>query len=439
MMERNTIFALSSGPPPAGVAVIRLSGPKTRFGLETLIDSIPEPRRATLRSVRFRGTEIDRALIIYMPGPASFSGEDMAELHIHGGRAVIAALLDALGTLSGFRAAESGEFTRRAFLNGRLDLTEVEGMADLIAAETEAQRRQALRQADGTLRKAAESWRERLVRARALIEAELDFADEEDVPGAVSDRIWPDVSNLAEEISVALAGADPAERLRDGAEIVILGPPNAGKSTLLNALARREVAIVTPEPGTTRDLIEVRLDIGGYPVTLVDTAGLRDAAGAVEAEGVRRAEKRAASADFVLWLGEAGSPLPAPPVAAPILRVGTKTDALDSSPQRALRRADFDVLISARTGEGLDSLLARLGDFLRERFAPAESSLITRARHRSCLIACRDAAIAAGRPGPLELRAEELRRATDALGRLVGAVDVDDMLDVIFREFCIGK
>jgi tRNA modification GTPase len=388
----------------------------------------------------FGGQEIDRALVLYLPGPRSFSGEDMGEIHVHGGRAVIAAVLDALAALPGFRAAEPGEFTRRAFLNGRLDLTEAEGLADLIAAETEAQRRQALRQSGGELRRAAEAWRTRLVRARALIEAELDFADGEDIPGAVSDQVWPDVAALAEEIAAALAAASRAERLREGAEIVILGPPNAGKSTLLNALARRDVAIVTPEPGTTRDLLEVRLDLGGFPVTLVDTAGLREAAGAVEAEGIRRAEVRAASADLVLWLSEVGDSPPAPPPAPPaVIRVGTKIDRLDSLPQRDSLVAAFDLVISARTGKGIDTLLRRMEDFLRNHFTPAESSLVTRARHRACLSACREALLAAGLPGPLELRAEELRRATDALGRLVGAVDVEDMLDVIFREFCIGK
>jgi tRNA modification GTPase len=439
MTESHTIFALSSGPPPSGVAVIRLTGPQSRFGLETLIDSVPEPRKASLRSLRSRGQEIDRALVLYLPGPGSFSGEDMAEIHVHGGRAVIAGVLDALGALPGFRAAEPGEFTRRAFLNGRLDLTEAEGLADLIAAETEAQRRQALRQSGGQLRKAAEAWRTRLVRARALIEAELDFADEEDIPGAVSDRVWPEVSALASEIGAAFVAADRAERLREGAEIVILGPPNAGKSTLLNALARRDIAIVTPEPGTTRDLLEVRLDLGGFPVTLVDTAGLREAAGAVEAEGIRRAEARAASADLVLWLTEAGEPRPPPPSPRPVIRVGTKIDRLDSLPQRGSLAAAFDLVISARTGEGLDELLRRLEDFIRNHFTPAESSLVARARHRACLSACRDALLAALPVAPLELRAEELRRATDALGRLVGTVDVEEMLDVIFREFCIGK
>jgi tRNA modification GTPase len=437
--ERETIFALSSGPPPSGVAVIRISGAATRFGLETLIDSVPEPRRASLRSVRLAGEEIDRALILYMPGPASFSGEDMAELQVHGGRAVIAAILDALAALPGFRPAEPGEFTRRAFLNNRLDLTEAEGLADLVAAETEAQRRQAARQAGGALRQAAEDWRQRLVRARALIEAELDFADEEDIPGAVSDQVWPEVAAMTVEIDRVLEAGKRAERLREGAEIVVLGPPNAGKSTLVNALARRDVAIVTPEPGTTRDAIEVRLDLGGYPVTLVDTAGLREAGGPVEAEGIRRAEARAAGADLIVWLSEADGSLPPPSSAIPLLKVGSKADRIDSPAQRDPASLGFDLLVSAERGIGMEALVARLEAFVRDVFTPAESSLITRARHRACLAACREALQHAGRPGPLELRAEDLRQATDALGRLVGAVDVEDLLDVVFREFCIGK
>ncbi|HVZ15163.1 MAG TPA: tRNA uridine-5-carboxymethylaminomethyl(34) synthesis GTPase MnmE, partial [Bauldia sp.] len=256
MSSADTIYALSSGPPPSGVAIIRISGPRVRFGLETLIDSIPEPRRASLASVRAAGELIDRGLVLFFPGPGSFTGEDVAELHVHGGRAVVAAVLRALSVLPGFRPAEPGEFTRRAFQNDRLDLTQVEGLADLIAAETEAQRRQALRQADGGLSRLYEGWRDRLIRARALIEAELDFPDEEDVPGSVSAEAWEIAAGLEEEIVNHLADRR-GERLRDGVEVVILGAPNAGKSSLLNAIARRDVAIVTSEPGTTRDMIEV--------------------------------------------------------------------------------------------------------------------------------------------------------------------------------------
>ena len=439
-----TIFALSSGAPPAGVAVIRVSGPRAADALRRLIDSVPEPRRASLRILRGAdGAVLDRGLVLFFPGPDSFTGEDVAELQVHGGRAVVAAVLEALGRMPGLRAAEAGEFTRRAFVHGRLDLTEVEGVADLVAAETEAQRRQALRQAEGGLRRHLEAWRERLVRSRALVEAELDFADEEDVPGSVSDAAWAEIEAVAREIAAVLADDHRGERLRDGAEVVVLGPPNAGKSSLINALAGRDVAIVTPEPGTTRDLIEVRLDLGGFPVTLVDTAGLREAGGLVEAEGIRRATARAGAADLVLWLGDARLPAPAPGVGAdvPVVRVGTKVDLIDSEEERSWVSGGFDCLISTRTGEGLEGLVGRLAAFLGQSFDAGESMLVTRSRHRSgleaCLSALKDAL--AGTERGLELRADDVRRATDALGRITGAVGVEDLLDVIFREFCIGK
>ncbi len=414
----------------------------TRFGLEILLDSLPEPRRASLRSVRdAAGAVIDRGIVLLFPGPASFTGEDMAEIQVHGGRAVISALLSALAEVDGFRPAEAGEFTRRAFLNRRMDLTQVEGLADLIEAETEAQRRQALRQADGELARRTEGWREGLVRARALVEAELDFAEEEDVPASVADTAWGYVEALVGEISKHLDDGHRGERLREGAEIVLLGPPNAGKSSLINALARRDVAIVTAEPGTTRDLIEVRLDLGGYPVTLVDTAGLRNSEGVVEREGMRRATARAERADMVLWLGDVTEP-PAPlpgPASGPVLRIGTKIDLIDSEDERSRLAASFDLLLSVKTGAGVDALLKRLEAVVAEAFDPGETALITRSRHRAALLACREALVASLRDGPLELRAEELRRAGDALGRITGRVDVEDLLDVIFREFCIGK
>ncbi len=441
MSGGETIFALSSGPPPAGVAVVRISGPGARFGLETLVDSVPEPRKASLRFISGNGERLDRGLVLFFPAPASFTGEDVAELHLHGGRAVIMSVLAVLTRL-GFRPAEPGEFTRRAFVNQRMDLTQVEGLADLVAAETEAQRRQALRQADGSLRDLYEGWRARLVRARAMVEAELDFAEEEDVPPSAAAEAWRDLDALAVEIGAHLDDNARGERLRLGAEIVVAGPPNAGKSSLINALARRDVAIVAPEPGTTRDLIEVRLDLGGYPVSLVDTAGLREAEGAVEAEGIRRAEERAKAADLVLWLCEMSALPEAPPddLQTHVLRIGTKADLVDSAEERSRLAGAFDLTISTRSGQGMETLLAELEGLVRAVMAPAESPLITRSRYRHALAACRASIIAArSTAAGAEVVAEELRRATDALGRITGRVDVEDLLDVIFREFCIGK
>jgi tRNA modification GTPase len=439
MSAGDTIFALSSGPPPSGVAIIRLSGPRVRFALETLTDSIPEPRRASLRSLRtLNGERIDDGLVLFFPAPASFTGEDVAEFHVHGGRAVVAAVAVALAALPGFRPADAGEFTRRAFANGRLDLTQVEGLADLVQAETEAQRRQALRQADGALGTLYDGWREHLIRARALLEAELDFPDEDDVPGSVSVQAWDIVARLEQEMVNHLADRR-GERIRDGAEIVILGAPNAGKSSLLNAIARREVAIVTPEPGTTRDLIEVRIDLGGYPVTVVDTAGLREADGAVEREGIRRAEARAAGADMVLWLSDGTAVERMPPPLPDAIHVLTKADLIDSASQRSLPA--YDALVSASTGDGLQALLELLAARVAASLMPSEAALITRARHRAAVEAAA-AGLRRARLGstlPLELRAEELRSASDALARITGRIDVEDLLDVIFGDFCIGK
>ncbi|MBZ8133524.1 tRNA uridine-5-carboxymethylaminomethyl(34) synthesis GTPase MnmE, partial [Afifella sp. IM 167] len=301
----DTIFALSSGALPAGVAVVRFSGAGSRQALEALAGSLPEPRRASLRTLRDSdGEAIDQALIVWMPGPSSFTGEDCAEIHCHGSRAVIARLVESVAERDGLRGAEPGEFARRAFLNGRIDLTEAEGLGDLIGAETEAQRRQALAQAGGAMAGQLASWRERLVGLLGEAEAGLDFADEADVAEGLSATFWKDLQSLADEIGEVLAGATFAERVREGFRIVIAGPPNAGKSTLLNAFARRDVAIVSPEAGTTRDLVSVELSLGGYPVTLVDTAGLRETPSEAESLGVARARKAAEAADLVLRLSE---------------------------------------------------------------------------------------------------------------------------------------
>ncbi len=441
MTRDETIYALSSGGLPSGVAVVRLSGPEARFVLETLCGTVPEPRHASLRRLRdpSDGQVLDEALVLFFPSPASFTGEDVAELHLHGGRAVVAAVLKALEGFDGLTPAQAGDFTRRAFEAGRLDLTEIEGLGDLIHADTEAQRRQALRQMGGDLGRLYEQWREELVRSRAMIEAELDFADEEDVPGSVAETIWGDVIRIRDEMRAHLADNRRGERLRSGLHVILLGPPNAGKSSLMNALARRDVAIVTEEAGTTRDIIEVHLDLGGYPLTLIDTAGLREeGVGVVEREGIRRALERAGQADLILWLGTAGEARDALPEGlgdCPVWQVATKSDLGGASV------AADEVACSVRSPGGLDDLLARLGGFASDTIGVTEAPVLTRARHRDGLMRCLEGLDRSleGEDRPLELRAEDLRVASDGLARIVGKTDVEDLLDVIFRDFCIGK
>jgi len=410
-----------------------------------MVGRVPEPRRAAFGRVRdpASGEAVDSGLVLWFPGPRSETGEDMAEFQLHGGRAVIAAVLLALGGLDGFRLAEPGEFTRRAFANGRIDLTAVEGLGDLIYAETEAQRRQAFRQLDGSLGRQAEIWRTRLIEALALVEAQIDFSDEADVPEDLVGPALAAARKLRDEIARALADDRRGERLRDGLTVAIAGPPNAGKSSLLNRLARRDAAIVTPYPGTTRDIIEVHLDLGGYPVTLIDTAGIRAAEDPVEREGVRRAAARAAAADLVLWVTDASQPGEAryePPAglrAGPVWRLRNKVDLLDSDSQQP--SAPGLHLVSALTGSGLDQLLAALTAFVQETLGAAEPALVTRQRHREALGQTAQALDRAAEANGEDIIAEELRLAARALGRLTGRVDVEDILDVIFRDFCIGK
>ncbi len=442
----DTIFALSSGRPPAAIAVVRISGPRAGAALIALMGRIPSPRQAALARLRDASGEIiDEALALWFPGPNSETGEDIAELQLHGGRAVIAGVLAALSKIDGLRPAEAGEFTRRAFENGKLDLTAVEGLADLIGAETQAQRRQAFRQMKGLLGDKAETWRKRLIEACALVEARIDFSDEADVP---EDLVAPAINaaqQLRDEIAEALAGATRGERLRDGLTVAIAGPPNAGKSTLLNRIAKREAAIVSPIPGTTRDVIEVHLDLDGYPLTLLDTAGIRDSADAVEQEGVRRARDRAAAADLVLWVvdaAESGVP-PSPASDQALWLVLNKIDTMNSSNEVNLILANkvHSFKISAKTGEGVNSLIDALAAHAEKSFA-GEPALVSRERHRRFLTdtqAALDRAIAEGPAGREDIIAEELRLAARSLGRLTGRVDVEDLLDVIFREFCIGK
>ncbi|MEE1655787.1 tRNA uridine-5-carboxymethylaminomethyl(34) synthesis GTPase MnmE [Microvirga sp. CF3062] len=436
MRSDNTIFAIASGHGRAAVCLIRISGPESRTILERMTGGVPEPRRAVVRTLRDPQTAdpLDQALVLWMPGPGSFTGEDQAELHIHGGLATRAAVLQALSSIENCRPAEAGEFTRRAFLNGRMDLSQVEGLADIIDAETEAQRRQAMLQLGGRLGNAAEGWRENILQVLALLEASLDFSDEGDVPEDLEAEILRMIDGVQGEIGRALANRS-GERLREGLTVVLAGPPNAGKSTLLNALAQRDVAIVSPIAGTTRDVIEVHCDLGGLPVIIVDTAGLRESADLIEQEGVSRARARVQDADLVLWLVPPDGEESAPPAARRLLKVGTKADVGSIRP-------DCDLMIAAATGEGLPELIARLEVEAASLMGQGDA-VITRERHRKaldraqgCLIRARD--MLASR-GPLELAAEEVRLAARAIGEITGRVDVEDVLDRLFSSFCIGK
>jgi tRNA modification GTPase len=548
---RETIYALSSGQPPAAIAVVRISGPRAGDALKALAGRIPEERKAAL--VRVRGLDgeiIDQALALWFPGPQSETGEDVAELQLHGGRAVIAAVMAALSQIEGLRPAEAGEFTRRAFENGKLDLTSVEGLADLVMAETEGQRRQAFRQMTGALRERSENWRTQLVQALALVEARIDFSDEADVPQDLVTPALQIARSLESDIASVLADGNRGERLREGFVVAIAGPPNAGKSTLLNRIAKREAAIVSPYAGTTRDVIEVHLDLEGVPVTFLDTAGIRETDDPVEREGVRRARERAASADLVLWIVEAGETsrlgedgiwpdvaldagrssddvtwpdvarsasrssddvgnsarapgtgagmasrslegreidavtrssqargrLSEPSGRSPVWLIRNKIDLHPGVIQRNERmiqskgkseprvrvnetlknvvnkgltekneieftsnELEFD--ISAKTGDGFDVLLNALARHAENFLAGAESALVTRERHRRAqdALGALRRALAPDLSRREDILAEELRLAARALGRLTGRVDVDDVLDVVFRDFCIGK
>jgi len=435
MRADDTIFALSTAPGRAGVAVLRVSGPQATAALQSLTGSVPAARTAVLATIRHptSGEIVDRGLVLLFAAPRSMTGEDVAEFHIHGGRASVAGTLAALAMVPGLRLAEPGEFTRRAFEAGKMDLAETEALADLIDAETAAQRRQALRGLEGGIGHKAEAWRGRLIEALALSEAEIDFPDEGDVPAGLIARAAEIAGLLAGQIADVLAQGS-GERLREGAIIVIAGPPNAGKSSFLNRVANRDVAIVSPHAGTTRDMLEVHLDLGGYPATLIDTAGVRETADPVEQEALRRAEARAQKADLVLWFEDASAgSLPPLESDVPLWRVHNKLDVAKASD-----KADY--AISALTGEGVDALLAALGKWLAQELAPAESMLITRARHRAALVEAHAHLTASTAPGIApELMAEELRLSARALGRISGRVDVEQILDAIFGSFCIGK
>ncbi len=454
----DTIFALSSGRLPAAIAVVRVSGPRAGHALAALTRKMPAPREAMLARLRTPtdsasgaesgGEPIDDALVLWFPAPKSETGEDTVEFHLHGGRAVVGALVRALGAMEGLRPAEPGEFTRRAFTNGKLDLTGVEGLADLIGAETEAQRRQAFRQLRGLLGEQAESWRTRLISALALVEAAIDFPDEGDVPHDLVGPAREVARVLYDEIGVLLDDRHRGERLREGLVVAIAGPVNVGKSSIINRLAGRPAAIVSPHAGTTRDVIEVHLDLGGYPVTVLDTAGLRDSDDPVEQEGVRRARERASEADLVLWVVDATADEPMMPPSdlgdgsPETWAIFNKCDIAQHDRSKAAEYQGQGRLdLSAKTGEDFDKLLIALEKYLGADFSTGHSVLITRARHRHLLESCREAlGRALAEPEDREdIVAEELRLAARDLGRLTGRVDVEDVLDVIFRDFCIGK
>jgi len=436
--EPDTIYAPSTAAGRAAIAIIRLSGPESASAVAALAGKLPPPRVA--RHVRLRdpdsGEELDDGLALWFPGPTSVTGEDVAELHLHGSRAVLAAVMAALGR-RGLRLAEPGEFTRRAFLNDKLDLVQAEAVADLAAAETEAQRRQALRQLDGHLGALYRGWGERLLRLLAHLEAAIDFPDE-DLPPEIEARVAGETAALAGEIARHLADGHRGERLRDGIAVAIVGPPNAGKSSLLNQLARREAAITSPIAGTTRDVIEVAIDLAGYPVVFADTAGLRDSGDAIEQEGLRRALARAATAELRLFVFDAGCPEDARGAAQwpgpDTLLVANKIDLVAQCgglPPGALA-------LSALTAEGIPELIAALAVRVAETY-DITAPLLTRARHREALEMSAEALQRSLDANLAELRAEDLRLAWRSLGRITGRVDVEDLLDVIFADFCLGK
>ncbi len=446
--QSDTIFGLSSGAGRAGVAVVRVSGPavanvcKAMCGLEK-----PTPRRALLRDIHAGdGGVIDRGLVLFFPGPDSFTGEDVTEFQVHGSLAVLAAIFETLSEIEGVRAAEAGEFTRRAFENGKLDLTEVEGLWDLIEAETEAQRKQAFRQMRGDLGELYEGWRRSLLESLAYIEADFDFPDEELPDDLLSGRVGAIVM-VTEAIRKHLDSGNDGERLRKGFQVAIVGAPNAGKSSLLNYLAKRDVAIVSEEAGTTRDVVEVHLDLAGLPVTVADTAGIRECAGAVETEGIRRARERAAAADLRVILANAAD-YPDVGLDDDLVQKGdvvlwNKADLLLDDVISQIPISEPGFLISILQDSGLDSFLNYLKKVVSESISTGETPEMTRNRYRVALmeththLECVLEGISKGMD--VVLLAEELRLAARSIGRITGRVDVEDLLDVIFSEFCIGK
>ncbi|MGI9372675.1 MAG: tRNA uridine-5-carboxymethylaminomethyl(34) synthesis GTPase MnmE [Hyphomicrobiales bacterium] len=443
----DTICALSSGAGVAGVALIRISGSRCRSLLNVCVGNVPVSRKAALVSIVHPYTEelIDKGLALFFPGPHSFTGEDVAELHVHGGRAVVETMLDALCAFDGVRLAEPGEFTRRAFENGKLDLTQTEGLADLIAANTDAQRKQALRVSSGEARIIYERWRETLIACLAYYEADIDFVDEDDVPEDVRLQVRDRISVLTREISGHLDDPRKGEKLRDGFRVVIAGVPNVGKSSLLNRLVRREAAIVSDIEGTTRDVVEVYLDLDGLPVVISDTAGLREGGGKIEEIGIERAKSVLRDADLIVWLADERGIWPSSvetSIDSDALWVVNKADLIENQRFESVSRETF-LHISAKNDYGIDDLLAKISNKARDVLVGGDSVVISRRRHRQSLQSCKSYLLSAEKAEreavDIELIAEDLRLAARELGRVIGRVDVEDLLDVIFSDFCIGK
>jgi tRNA modification GTPase len=440
--DRRTIFALASGIGKAAIAVIRITGPNSARAVESLIGRLPAPRRAVLRTIVEPCSQniLDRGLVLWFPGPDSFTGEDSAELQVHGARSVVVAILRVLGEMEGLRPALAGEFARRALENGKTNLIAVEALGDLIEAETEQQRRLAIAQASGNLHLTAERWRNSLIDALAIVESELDFSDESDAHPASRHEATAIVAEILQTMAPLTVGSAQVERIREGLTVLIAGPPNAGKSTLLNAIARREVAIVSELAGTTRDLIEVKLDLAGYPVNLIDTAGIQATDDPVEQEGIRRALRKSADADLILWLTPADDSVFLPPsdfAEKPIWHIVTKVDGPGASTEPSTVGA---LAISARTGHNLETLIGRLQDHASETMSVEGSMIVANGRQRFAVVQAQEALQAAlDEQAPLEVLAEDLRRACFALESLMGKVGVEDVLDQLFSRFCIGK